>query len=141
MGQSSYNATKRKKELMLHSLEANFGNVWKASKLIKIATSTHYRWMKEDSDYENAVENMRDISFRNIKDHLLDAAMKQVDKGNVQVLNRLIGVFFKNTPEEMKIVSKNNNLKVRASIKWVSTPQDPRMPGYVKPTEQGRGGG
>ncbi len=141
MGNSSAKTTAHKKELMLYSLEANFGNVWKAAKLIKIATSTHYRWLKEDNDYADKAENLRDIAYRNIKDHLMDAALKMVDKGNAFVLNRLIGVYFKNIPQDMLIASRFNNVPTRVKIKWVSTPQDPRREGYVKPEEKGNGGG
>ncbi len=135
MNKNSQMETANRKAIMLNALANNFGNVTKAAKLAKINPSTHYQWLKEDSDYENMTENVKDIGFRSVKDSLLELSMKMAEKGNAMVLNQMLRIFFKNTPEEMKVVSRNNNMRVRASVKWVSTPQDPRMPGYVKPTE------
>jgi hypothetical protein len=135
MGNNSPDTIAKQKAVMLTAIEANYGNITKAAKMVKITPQTHYRWLKEDSDYENMTENAKDIGFRNVKDSLLELSLKMAEKGNAMVLNQMLRIFFKNTPEEMKVVSRNNNMRVRASVKWVSTPQDPRMPGYVKPTE------
>jgi hypothetical protein len=126
MGKSSEEVTARKKELMLLALEANFGNVWKAAKMIKIANSTHYRWMKEDRDYASKAEVLKDIGYRDLRDDLLDKAMKQVEKGNVQVLNKMLGIFCKDLPEEMKMLRLNNDIPLRATVKFINTPIDPR---------------
>lgn len=126
MGKSSAEVTARKKELMLLALEANFGNVWKAAKLIKIANSTHYRWMKEDPVYASEAENLKDIGFRDLRDDLIYKAMKQVEKGNVQVLNKMLGIFCKDLPEEMRMLRRCNDIPPRVGVRFIDKPLDPR---------------
>lgn len=124
MSKNIQEVTEKQKLTMLSALEANFGNVKKAAKLINIAPSTHYRWLKEDWDYAEKAENIRDISFRNVKDSLLEEALKKVQKGDAAVLNKMMAIFFKNVPEEMARVSRYNNVPLRVGIKYIDKPED-----------------
>ena len=121
---------------MLGALELNYGNVRKSAKMTKINILTHYRWLKEDHEYSDQAENIADIGFRNIKDDLLDLSMRIAEKGNVSVLNKLLGIYFKNVPEEMKMISRINNFKTRVKIKWVNTPQDPTRTDHLLGKEE-----
>jgi hypothetical protein len=130
----------KKKAVMLNAIEVCFGNISKAAKMAKITTRTHYRWLKEDRQYAVESEDVKDICFRNRKEQLLEIAFELAQKGNITVVNKLLSIYCKNLPEEMRMASYQNNVPTRATIKWVSTPQDPRREGYVKPPEEGRGG-
>ncbi len=133
MSKNSVEETALQKKKMIDALEANFGSVTKAAIEVKITPRTHYRWLKEDREYAEQTEDMRDISFRKIKDTLFQKALTMIDKGDASVLNKMLTIYFKNIPEEMKIAARNHNVLPRVAIKWVSTPQDPRREGYVKP--------
>lgn len=106
---------------MINALEANFGNVTAAAKVVKITPRTHYRWLKEDTEYAEEAENMKDISFRRIKDNLLEKALKMIDNGDSGVLGKMIAVYFKNIPQEMLVASRYNNVRLQARIKYIDT--------------------
>ncbi len=133
MGTNSAVVVALQKKKMIDALEANFGSVTKAAKDVKITPRTHYRWLREDREYAEQTEDMRDIAFRKVKDTLFQKALTMIDKGDASVLNKMLTIYFKNVPEEMKIAARNHNVLPKVSIKWVSTPQDPRREGYVKP--------
>lgn len=122
MSKSSAEETAMQKQAMIRALEANYGNITKAAKAAGIAASTHFRWMKEDSEYEEQADAGKDVGYRNIKDSIIDMAMNKAKKGNVAVLNKLMGVFLKNLPEEMKILHRANNVPLRARIKYIDKP-------------------
>jgi hypothetical protein len=133
MGKNSPVVTANLKKAMIDALEANFGNITAAAKAAKITPRTHYQWIKEDREYAEQTEDMRDISFRKVKDTLFQKALAMIEKGDASVLNKMLTIYFKNVPEDMKIAARNHNVLPKVSIKWVSTPQDPRREGYVKP--------
>ncbi|HTA28177.1 MAG TPA: phBC6A51 family helix-turn-helix protein [Bacteroidia bacterium] len=133
MSKNSAMETAMQKKAMIDALEANFGSVTKSAKEVKIDPRTHYRWLREDREYAELAEDMRDISFRKVKDTLFQKALTMIEKGDASVLNKMLTIYFKNVPEEMKIAARNHNVLPKVSIKWVSTPQDPRREGYVKP--------
>ncbi len=137
MAENSQSRTIKQKQAMLDALEANFGNITKAAKEAKISIRTHYRWRMEDNEYDTRVVSMKDICYGKVKDSLLDAALKRIAKGDSIVLNQMLRLFYKNLPQDMNKAAWVNERPVRATIKWVSTPQDPRREGYVKPEEEG----
>ncbi len=128
-------AIAKQKAIMMNAIEAYYGNISKAAKMAKITTQTHYRWLKEDRQYAVESENTKDICFRNRKEQLLEIAFELAKKSNVTVVNKLLSIYCKYLPEEIKMASHENNVPVRATIKWVSTPQDPKREGYVKPND------
>ena len=62
-------ATKRtksdnlKKEAMIQALEKSIGVVTTACKSVGISRDTHYRWMKEDEQYANQVQELSDVAL------------------------------------------------------------------------------
>jgi hypothetical protein len=48
-----------KKEAMLEALSKSLGIVTEASKAVGIHRSTHYEWMKNDEDYKDSVEDLK----------------------------------------------------------------------------------
>jgi hypothetical protein len=51
------------KKGMLDTLEKSLGVVTSACKDVGISRDTHYRWMKEDSDYNEAVNSIEGIAI------------------------------------------------------------------------------
>src|SRR5579862_3833440 len=88
----------RLKSLMIDSLETNYGSIKNAAKAAGISQSTHFRWMKEDPDYERKANMSRDVGYRNLKDNLIEIALRKAEKGNTSVLNQMIRTFLKYMP-------------------------------------------
>jgi hypothetical protein len=124
MGKNSETATAIQKKKMLDALEANFGNISRAAKLVKMDTRTHYRWLREDPEYGELAENMRDLCYRRVKDNLLENALKKIEKGDSAVLNKMLGIYFKKLPEEMERASHFNNVPFRVKLKVAPHPND-----------------
>lgn len=55
--------THKKKLAMLKALEKTLGVVTPACKNVDISRETHYRWLKEDTEYKAAVESTEDIAI------------------------------------------------------------------------------
>jgi hypothetical protein len=51
------------KKAMLEALEKSLGVVTTACKQVGISRETHYRWVKEDAGYANAVEDVENIAL------------------------------------------------------------------------------
>lgn len=51
------------KKAMIAALEKSLGIVTTACKTVDISRETHYRWMREDSDYKAAVDGIADIAL------------------------------------------------------------------------------
>ena len=76
------------KKLMLEALKSNLGIVSKSCEAVEISRDTHYRWLKEDKEYCEAVSelNERSIDFAEGQlFNLMAGAKKQVvtNQGNV----------------------------------------------------------
>ena len=138
MEKRNLDRTAKQKEFMINALEANYGNVRAAAKLAKISPQTHYRWRKEDNDYDNRTDSMRDICYRDVKEHLISKGLKMVDKGDVSVLNKMLGIFLKDLPEEMRMLRRMNDVPPRATVRFISTPLDPRRTDHLSPEERKR---
>ena len=87
--------TDKTKEAMLKALVANHGNVRAAASEASVSEQTHYRWCREDNNYNNAVGSLIDIRLRNAKEEVLTIAMQSIQKGNTAVLNKLLTIFYK----------------------------------------------
>lgn len=114
----------RQKDLMMIALETHNGNVKKAAKQAGISARTHYRWRQEDADYERKTDVIKDICYRDIKEEIIDLAMKRAAKGDQYVLNQLMRIFLKKLPEEMQLLNRANNVPLRVNIKYVKTRQE-----------------
>jgi len=69
------------KKLMLEALKSNLGIVSKSCEAVEISRDTHYRWLKEDKEYCEAVSelNERSIDFAEGQlFNLMAGAKKQV---------------------------------------------------------------
>lgn len=94
---------------MVTALEANEGNVKIAAETTKISERTHYRWCREDNTYRNIVGSIRDIRLRHTKEKLLEIAMKKIEEGNISTLNKMLGLFYRNFDEELRLSKKYND--------------------------------
>jgi len=140
MGKNSPAVTAALKVRMIKQLEANFGNVTAAAEAAKITPRTHYQWLKEDREYATQSESIKEICYKKIKDKLLEKAFKMIDEGNATVMNKMLAIYFKHVPDEMQKVNLYNNVPIRATVKWVNTPQDPKRIGEVVPDWAKKGG-
>jgi len=51
------------KKAMIAALEKSLGIVTTACKAVEISRETHYRWLREDEQYKEAVESIADIAL------------------------------------------------------------------------------
>ena len=51
------------KKAMIAALEKSLGIVTTACKTVDISRETHYRWMRDDADYNAAVDSTADIAL------------------------------------------------------------------------------
>jgi len=72
------NTSNTKKEEMLDALERSLGIVSTAAKMVSIDRSTHYAWIKADTDYKKAVDSIQDSVLDFAESHLY----KLVKEGN-----------------------------------------------------------
>lgn len=70
---------KQGKAAMLEALEKSLGIVSIAAKNVGIARSTHYDWMKSDTEYAASVESIADIAL----DFAESQLHKQIQEGEV----------------------------------------------------------
>ena len=114
----------RQQDMMINALEINYGNVKLAAKVAGISPRTHYRWRKEYEDYERKTDTIKDVGFRDLKETVLDIALKKAEKGDSVVLNQLIRTLLKDLPEEMKKLSRMNDIPLTARIKYIDTREE-----------------
>ncbi len=124
MAKNTEMQTAAQKKEMINALEANFGNVTASTKVVGITPRTHYRWLKEDPEYASAAENMRDLCYRKVKDNLLEQALKKIGSGDTSVLNKMLSIYFKNLPDEMRSASSFNNVPIRVGVKYIKTREE-----------------
>ena len=68
-----------RKKGMIEALEKSLGIVTTAARMVGINPSTHYEWLKTDSDYKIEVENIKNITI----DFAEAQLHKQISEGNV----------------------------------------------------------
>ena len=66
------------KNAMLQALEKSLGVVTSACKSVGISRETHYRWMKEDAEYNASVRELENVAI----DFAESQLHKQISKGN-----------------------------------------------------------
>ena len=71
--------TDTNKRLMLQTLEKTLGIVTSACKIVGISRETHYKYLREDIQYNNAVKDLDEIA----KDFVETQLHKQIGEGNV----------------------------------------------------------
>jgi hypothetical protein len=82
LSRSKYKAMNKQnvtlKKAMIEALEKSLGIVTTACKIVKIERNTHYRWMREDEEYKEAVNGIEDIAI----DFAESKLHSQIDKGD-----------------------------------------------------------
>jgi hypothetical protein len=111
----------RQQEAMIDALETHYGSIKYAAQAAGISPRTHFRWMKEYPDYERKADISRDIGYRNLKDSIIETAIRKAKKGNVQVINQMMRTFLKYMPDEMKNLNRSNEVSLMARIKYIDT--------------------
>ena len=66
------------KKAMIEALEKSLGIVTQACKVVGISRDTHYRWMKDDEEYKQAVQELGDVAL----DFAESKLHKLIDGGN-----------------------------------------------------------
>jgi hypothetical protein len=103
----------RQQDMMINALEINYGNVKLAAKVAGIAPSTHYRWRKEYENYERKTDTIKDVGYRDLKESVLDLALKKAEKGDSMVLNQLIRTLLKTREEAEETVKQQQAMHAR----------------------------
>jgi len=67
------------KKAMINALEKSLGIVTSACKAVGISRETHYRWMREDEEYNESVKSIEDIAL----DFAESQLHKQIRDGEV----------------------------------------------------------
>jgi len=67
------------KKNMIEALEKSLGIVTTACRMVGISRETHYRWLREDEEYKEAVEAIADLTLDFVESKL----HKQIEKGEV----------------------------------------------------------
>jgi len=62
--------TERRKQQMLNALEKSLGVVTTAAKSAAIDRSLHYKWMKDDEEYKQAVTDILEVAIDFAETHL-----------------------------------------------------------------------
>jgi hypothetical protein len=70
------------KKAMLKALETSLAVVTTASALADVSRATHYRWMQEDKDYADAVNDLQEVAL----DFAESALQKQIAKGDTTAI-------------------------------------------------------
>ena len=66
------------KKVLIAALEKSLGVVTTACKSVDISRDTHYRWLKEDDEYRQAVEDIENVAL----DFAESKLHKQIEKGD-----------------------------------------------------------
>jgi hypothetical protein len=67
------------KKNMIEALEKSLGIVTTACKMVGMSRETHYRWLREDEEYKEAVDGIADLTLDFVESNL----HKQIEKGEV----------------------------------------------------------
>lgn len=70
---------RHQKKDLLEALEKSLGVVSTACKSAGVSRATHYRWMKEDPEYKEGVEELTEVAIDFAESHL----HKAIQDGNV----------------------------------------------------------
>jgi len=68
-----------KKHAMYEALKKELGVITAACKVTGLSRQTHYRWLKEDPEYKEWIEEVPEITL----DFAENALLKNIQKGNV----------------------------------------------------------
>lgn len=109
---------------MIDALETHYGSIRKATKAAGISVRTHFRWMKEDENYERKANMSKDVGYRNLKDNIIEMALKKAEKGDAAVINQMMRTFLKHMPDEMQALNRLNNVPLTPVISYVDTREE-----------------
>lgn len=70
--------SQQKKTAMLAALRSSLGIVTRAAELVGIDRRTHYRWMREDDEYRQDVDDLQEVAL----DFAESKLHKLMDDGN-----------------------------------------------------------
>jgi hypothetical protein len=96
-----------KKKTMLEALEKSLGIVTTAANLAKVSRAVHYKWMKEDPEYKQAVDELQDVAI----DFAESSLHKRIKEGS----DACIIFFLKTKGKKRGYVqeqSQDNNLNI-----------------------------
>jgi hypothetical protein len=95
------------KRAMIAALEKSLGIVTTACKTLNISRETHYRWLREDPEYKQAVEELQEVAI----DFAESSLHKRINEGS----DACIIFFLKTKGKKRGYVqeqSQDNNLNI-----------------------------
>lgn len=91
------------KKAMITALEKSLGVVTTACKQVGISRNTHYRWVKEDEEYKEAVEDLSNVTLDFAESKLHESIMD----GNIAAI-----IFFLKTKGKIRGYIERSELSV-----------------------------
>lgn len=107
-----------KKKAMIQALEKSFGIVCDACAAVKISRDTHYRWMKEDENYSEAVTSLEDLS--------LDFAESKLLK-QIEALDTAATIFYLKTKGKKRGYIEHSTIDLTSKGEKLSLSRDEVM--------------
>lgn len=101
------------KKAMLQALEKTLGVVTQACKIVNIHRATHYRWIKEDKEYEAEVSALAEVA----KDYAETKLFKRIQKGDTTAILFYLKCKAKDRGYIDKLEIDNRNLTTEAIMK------------------------
>lgn len=93
-----------KKERMVAALEKSLGIVTNAAKAVGISRNTHYRWMKEDTDYKKSVNDLDNVAL----DFAESKLHESIFEGNIAAI-----IFFLKTKGKVRGYIERQELDIK----------------------------
>ncbi len=111
------------KKNMIKALESSLGVVTTACKQIGIARNTHYRWLKEDEEYAEAVNDLCNVTL----DFAESKLHEQIMEGNTTAI-----IFFLKTKGKVRGYIERSELAVEKAGPDLSEVSDEEILNLVR---------
>lgn len=114
------NNTQQRKKEMLEALNKSLGVVTTACKNVGIVSSTHYRWLNDDEEYKQAVNDIENTALDFAESHL----HKLIQSGNPAAT-----IFYLKTKGKNRgYIERQEQVQIGEPVKFVVQVQDAPKP-------------
>jgi len=110
------NRTQINKERMLKALEVSLGVVTTALKTTELSRTNFYKWLQEDDDFKNAVNEVQNIQKDFIKSKYYECVQDKVPSVVIHAAKTQLGW---NETNKIDLSSGDEPIKINVNIKGV----------------------